>query len=331
MNILEYGSIIMCRNITFEDNKYDIEGRHPGIVLLPTNENEDDVYCLYMTSDKKRAKEESYKYLKFKGISKKDSYINIQQIIKRENIKEKIYDKIEDTDFIKLLETFYNYQLELEPKSENFNQIEEKIRILLEILKRKENLNIETDDISQDELEILESIGDMNKEMMIYGTKLLSDYEDRKKVSSKIETEFLKGQKERNYAQKILNVYQKIKRIDANKLNSNDLYKILEEIYFSEKSNVHLININVLFEDLNELLKLKKSNVNLIGNIEKVIEIQKKKEEQINAEERTKMLEKQAKKEQKKQQDQIEAKDNIRKNKLFDKYGKFDIDYFDGK
>ena len=79
------------------------------------------------------------------------------------------------------------------------------------------------------------------------------------------------------------------------------------------------------------IFKKKKSNVNLIGNIEKIIEIQKKKEEQINAEERTKMLEKQAKKEQKKQQDQIEAKDNIRKNKLFDKYGKFDIDYFDGK
>lgn len=54
MEILNYGSIVPCRDIRFEDGQCDMQTNHPGVVLLPTSEQEDMAFCLYMTSDEKK-------------------------------------------------------------------------------------------------------------------------------------------------------------------------------------------------------------------------------------------------------------------------------------
>mgnify|MGYP003320534284 FL=1 len=61
MNVHDYGEVLLCRDITFEDNKLDMEYAHPGIVLLPTDYNNDEIYCLYMTSNSNRATREQEK------------------------------------------------------------------------------------------------------------------------------------------------------------------------------------------------------------------------------------------------------------------------------
>lgn len=276
-----------------------------------------------MTSDKKRAQKENDKYVEFKGKIEKKSYVNIKQIIKRKNIKEQEQTELQANNFLELLEIFYNYQMKLEPKSETFREIESRTRILLEILRKKERLNIQKDRVSGDELRELESIGNMDKIMILYGTKLLYDYKENKQKSHEIENEFFTSQKDINYAKRLLRIYQEIKITYMDKSNSSDLDNELRKVYCDEKSNCYLFNINTMFGDIVKLLKLTKSNSDLSNCVEKIITKEKEKEEQAQRV----ILEKQKNKAEQK----IKAKNKAEQekiNKLFSKYGRFDIDYF---
>ena len=64
MDIRNYGEVVLCKNITFEDNKYDMEQGHPGVVILPTTERDEKAICIYMTSDKRKAKEKNIQNMK---------------------------------------------------------------------------------------------------------------------------------------------------------------------------------------------------------------------------------------------------------------------------
>ena len=275
MNILEYGKVIMCRDITFEDNKYDFKDGHPGVVMLPTNEKSDNVYCLYMTSDKTRAIEEKNKFLRFKGKAKKESYINLQQIIKRKNIKEREQTTLREENFIELLTKFYDYQMNLEPKSEDFMQIKDRIKILLETLKRKQNLSFYTDNISQDELDELYGINNTEKAVKIYGVKLICYDKLKPKQHKEIENEFFITQKDKSYFNTLVKIYEDTKKIDTNKLNLQEIENELYKIYYSEKNKNYLINMTNIFEDLAILLRMTKRKEVLIDTVESIVVFQK--------------------------------------------------------
>lgn len=296
MKIRDYGEVVLCRNITFEDNKYDIESGHPGIILLPTTEKEEELHCLYMTSNIKRAKKESNKYIKYQGESLKDSYVNIQQIIKRPNIKDLELDILEERKFIDLLETFYNYQRSREEQSMDFLEIESKVEILLELLKTNKELGIQRK-ISREELDTFESLKDKNRMKLIYATQMqLIEPSKKNKILN-----ILKNEKDRKYSQKLIELYTQLKEVDFNKINVDNLNNGVRQLYFDFKLKNYLINTENLFQDASDLFSLFGNKNNEKEILKQVI--QKEKERQkINS----------VKKEQKAQ----ENIENRRKNKI---------------
>ena len=166
MIIHGYGEIILCKNITFEDKQLDMEIGHPGIVLLPTSEYEDEIHCLYMTTDSNRAKKEKDKFVKLSNKVEKTSYVNIQQIVKRINIKDGELNILDEDKFKELLQNFYNYQMSLEQPKTEFLEIKSKIETLLEILDFNKEFGI-TNSVSRNQLDTLASQEDKKKRIMI--------------------------------------------------------------------------------------------------------------------------------------------------------------------
>ena len=259
MQIRDYGEIILCKNITFEDNKYDLEGRHPGIVLLPTTENDNEVCCLYMTSDAKRAKREKEKYIKNSEKSEKDSYINLQQIVRVVNNKERELKHLKQEDFIDILESFYNYQIDLDPQKQDFLEIKEKVKTLLDLLKINEKVEID-EPVSAEMLEEYMKIKDSEKRKKIYATKLASlpdaDIE-------KIEMECFKDARERNYYNKLMSLFDTLKNVDFSEIDFNDLNNEVRRIYLDTKNRNFLMNADLLFNDVIYLLENDEAKTNL--------------------------------------------------------------------
>ena len=280
MQIREYGEVILCKNITFEDNKYDLEGRHPGIVLLPTTEDDNKVSCLYMTSDDKRAKREKDKYIKNSGKSVKDSYINLQQIVRVINNKERAVNKLSQKEFVKILENFYNYQMNLEPQKQDFLDIKEKIKTLLDLLKINEKLEIE-EQISAGMLESLMKIKDAEKREKIYATKIATlqgaDIE-------KIEMECFTDGRERNYYNKLMELLNTLKNMDFSQVDFNDSNNAVRKIYLDIKNRYFFMNADLLFNDVTFLLDDdKKTYIErfIASEMEREQRRQSKKEERI--------------------------------------------------
>ena len=246
MQIREYGEVVLCKNITFEDNKYDLEGGHPGIVILPTTENDNEVCCLYMTSDSNRVKREKDKYIKNNARTVKDSYINLQQIIKIINNKDREVSLLRQKDFVEVLESFYNYQMNLEPPKQDFLDIKEKVKTLLDLLKINERLEIDTS-ISAEMLNDLMKIKDSEKRKKIYATKLatLPDID-----MDKIEEECFKDARERNYYNKLMELNAALKGIDFNEVDFNDLNNEVRNLYLDTRNRNFLMNADLLFNDV---------------------------------------------------------------------------------
>lgn len=267
MKIRDYGEVILCRNITFEDNKYDIEKGHPGIVLLPTSEKDDNVLCLYMTTDRKRAENEEGKYLKHSGKNGKDSYVNLQQIVETTNNKESKITRLANEEFIELLESFYNYQMNLEIPQKEFLEIKGKIEVLLDILKKTKESDLD-DIITAELLEDLGNIADIKQRRRVYGAKFLTLKSIDKET---IEREFLRSEKERVYTEKLIYVYNKLTTVDFEKLDFNDFNNELRIIYNDFRSMNYLVNANILFSDVATLF-----NNNIRNKIYMFIEIEEK-------------------------------------------------------
>ena len=270
MNILEYGSVIKCKNIVFEDDEYDIKG-HPGVVILPTNEKQDKAICLYMTSNVKRKGKEDF-YCIEKRL-KKTSYVNIRQIIETDNIRKGPMGYLDDDEFIGLLESFYDYQINLDVKREAFKQIEGKIKILIEVLKKKRIVNINIDDITIEELDILDKIGNIERAMLLYGTKVSNHFRNKTRIDKeKLNIAFFHNIKEKNYSNALLEIYEKIKSTSRKNKDSDALDAKITEIYENDYNSV--FNKNMLYEDLVILLKLDNNKI-LSNKIKKVINMAK--------------------------------------------------------
>ena len=252
MKVHDYGEVLLCRDITFEDDKLDMKYGHPGIVLLPSSENEEELYCLYMTSDINRAQKEKNKYVKNIGKVVKESYINIQQIEKRSNKFEIPITYLDNDQFYELLQEFYNYQMSLETPKKEFLDIKSKVEVLLELLEFNKRNNIE-ESITREQIDKLSEIKDSRKRKIIYGAEAMLS---RKNEIEGYDVEFFESERERKYFYKLLEVYDRIKKVDFNKINLNDTNNELRNIYLDVRNNNYLLNINSFFSDISTIIGL---------------------------------------------------------------------------
>lgn len=252
MKVHDYGEVLLCRDITFEDDKLDMKYGHPGIVLLPSSENEEELYCLYMTSDINRAQKEKNKYVKNIGKVVKESYINIQQIVKRSNKFEIPITYLDNDQFYELLQEFYNYQMSLETPKKEFLDIKSKVEVLLELLEFNKRNNIE-ESITREQIDKLSEIKDSRKRKIIYGAEAMLS---RKNEIEGYDVEFFESERERKYFYKLLEVYDRIKKVDFNKINLNDTNNELRNIYLDVRNNNYLLNINSFFSDISTIIGL---------------------------------------------------------------------------
>lgn len=248
MQIRDYGEVVLCKNITFEDNKYDVKGGHPGIVLLPTSDKDDYAYCLYMTSDRKRAQRENDKYIDSKE-GKKKSYINLQQIIKIKNSRGTEVNRLEEEEFIELLEQFYNYQDDLEVPKQEFLEIKDKLKTLLEILKLNQKLGIE-ETITAKTLDEITCYKGIEKRIKMYATRLMLNSHYDKKT---IQKECFTSEKDRIYSEKLIGIYNDLKEINIEKIDFNDLNNKLRTLYLDFKNKNYLMSADFVFGDLAQL------------------------------------------------------------------------------
>lgn len=250
MKVHDYGEVMLCRNITFEDDKLDMKYGHPGIVILPTSENEDELYCLYMTSDANRADKEKNKYVRNTGKVVKESYINIQQIVKRSNKLERPITYISDDQFYELLQQFYNYQMTLEPPKKEFIDIKSKVEVLLEVLEFNKKFNIE-ESITREQIDKLSEIKDSRKRKMIYGAEVMIS---KKNDIKGYNLEFFESERDRKYFYKLIEVHERIMDVDFDRIDLNDMNNEMRSIYLDIRNSNYLLNINSLFSDVSTII-----------------------------------------------------------------------------
>lgn len=280
MRIHEYGEIILCKNITFEDNQLDMEIGHPGIVLLPTSEYEDEVHCLYMTTDGNRAKKEKGKFVKLDKNVEKRSYVNIQQIVKRINMKDCEMNKLDDDEFKELLQTFYDYQMGLNPLKKEFLEIKSKIETLLQILEFNKEFGITTT-TSRHEIDTLASLEDKKKRTMVYCANLiLSGNSD----NSDLENKVFVSEKDKKYFETLLQTYNRIKNLNFDKIDFNNPNNEMRQVYIDLRNQNYLINIDTLLKDVSNIFSMN-SDKDKIGKLIKTfVSFEQKREvEKANA------------------------------------------------
>lgn len=196
---------------------------------------------------KKRSKEENYKYIEFNWKTKKKSFVNLQQIINKKNIKDIVVSNMDNTDFYDLLMKFYNYQMSLKPKSKEFERIQKDIETLLVLIEININLKLNKEKINKRQFDIFKNIKNRNQIPNLYKMCLVID----NKVP--IHKYFL-SQKQINKCKKIIEVYENIKRINLQDIDLNDNNNELRSLYIKMKSENCLLNMETIFEDLVEVI-----------------------------------------------------------------------------
>lgn len=251
MQIKKYGEVVLCKDITFEDSRrYDLEQGHPGIVLLPTNEEDEYAYCIFMTSDKKIASKNKEKFIKYYGKSVKESYLNLQQVVKVKNNADKSLSFLKQEQFKEILNSFYNYQIKLEKQDFTFLMIKERIEILLNLLEINQDLGIK-EDIDYKTIKDMLQYKNVKKIRQMYCIKLmLSPYLDKYKILEK----GLKRERERNYAMKVLEIYEQINNMDFSTINLSDQNNPLRKLYFECMNKNYLMGAESILTDVSTLL-----------------------------------------------------------------------------
>ncbi len=258
-----------------------------GIILLPTSEKEDFAYCLYMTSDESRATRESekYKQLESKSIKLK-SYVNLDQILKKVNNMETTSYCIEEDAFVQLLEDFYQFQISKQEQNPEFLYIKSKIEALLLVLKNKKSFGITTE-ITREDLDIIDSAKNKNKiGILLLAGEVIINGKNENNLN-------FNNEKEKKYFSVLLKLYDKIRNINLETIDLNDLNNELRVAYCDFRNSYYLINVDTLFEDVENLIYIFGSSQNEKNNITKFIEMEKERNKQ-------KMMNISAKQEQKK-------------------------------
>lgn len=321
MLIHECGEIIRCTKIKFEDNKLDFEKFHPGIVLLPTSEKESVIQCLYMTSDCYRAEREGKKYIRNVGKYVKESYINLQQIVDRVNIKDEEIDRLTDSKFLQVLKKFYDYQIKLDPQREDFLEIKSKIESLIKILKFQIDVNIK-EIVQRNELDLLDKKANINDRIFLY--KVYTIINERKK-QREIGDEIFLTSKEKNYYNVLIKLYKKINKINYSKLDLNNPNNELRSAFLDTVRNHYLLNANMLFEDISLIRRMENPEDRISNLIMDFIKLEKKREEDKANARAKKSYERDCKATQKKI-DIAKQKMDIKRESGIQKYGQFDFD-----
>lgn len=260
MKVKKFGEVVLCKDITFKDSgRYDLEQGHPGIVLLPTNEEDEYAYCIFMTSDKKRASEDKEKYIKYCGKSVKESYLNLQQIVKVKNNADKSLSVLNQEQFKEILNSFYNYQVKLELQDSNFITIKEKLKILLNMLEMNQTFEI-NEDINCDTINDMLKYKNIEKIKQMYCIKLMLLPDSNKE---KILEEGFKTEKARNYAMKILEIYKQINKMDFSKIDLSDQNNPLRNLYFECMNKNYLMGAESIFTDVSTLLLNNKKKISI--------------------------------------------------------------------
>ena len=322
MKILDYGSIVTVRNITFEDGKYDTEGKHPGVILLPTNEEQEETVCLYMTTDRGRARREKYKYTECKCETFKKSFINISQLTTIKNNKGKReLARLNDEEMLALLDRFYKYQINLGEKNPDFMKIKGKIEILMGLISENIKIGINgTLNITREQIDFLEQVGNTERGKRIFAFSLAENTEVPKGY---IYSQYLMNNKNRVLFDNLLELSEQIKKVDLSKIDLNNPNNELRKIYMNKKLKNYLINTNELFSELAMALRFTNTDETSIRVLEEFNDLEKAKEE-LKARKLTERIERNEKKRMIVAKRRNETKKANRRKELIEKYGEFE-------
>jgi len=321
MQVHGYGEIIWCREVIFENGKYDRLGRHPGIVIIPTSENEESAYCLHMTSDQQRTNRNKSKYVECKAAVKRGTYINIEHIIKRNNSMDSaLIDEMSNNEFLELLRKFYEYQMNQDIQEKEFLDIRYKVEVLIELLKINKKLNLESRRIKYDELDKYSTIKDIKRINRIYSIELLLIYNELK---DEINKKCFSEDRERIYAERLLELHRTLREVDYSKVDLDNPNNQIREIYIKSIQNNYLLNTNALFYDVIELFRVTEENPSYSIFIEKFIRHEgARQQKQRRKKEEKNKLRVEAKK--KATRENSKAKLEKKREALIEKYGEFD-------
>ena len=257
MQILNCGDVILLRNITFQDGQYDIKEGHPGIVILPTDENDEEAICLYMTSSKNRSKDKGYMHCNTRV--KKNSFVNLKQIVKNPNVKLLPLATMPNSTIYNILGRFSEYQKD--NPDENFEKVKNKIDIMLQLFKMNSRLGILREStIDVKELKMLEQIG--NIPMMHMAYLINSNMIELPQIPSDILTN-----KDRILLGKLQSLYEEVRREKIENLNLEKNSR-LRKMYEKTKKENYLINVDILFEkliDMMQVLNVDKRKINIVN------------------------------------------------------------------
>lgn len=322
MKILDYGSIVTVKNITFEDGKYDMEGKHPGVILLPTNEEQEEAVCLYMTTDRSRARREKYKYTECKYGTFKKSFINISQLTTIKNNKGKReLSRLNDEEMLALLDRFYKYQINLGEKNPGFMKIKAKIEILMGLISENIKIGINgTLNITREQIDFLEQVGNTERGKRIFAFSLAESAEVPKGY---IYSQYLTSNKNRVLFDNLLELSEQIKKVDLSKIDLNNPNNELRKIYMNKKLKNYLINTNELFSELAMALRFTNTDETSIRVLEEFNDLEKAKEE-LKARKLTERIERNEKKRMLVAEKRNKTKKANRRKELIKKYGEFE-------
>lgn len=277
-NIINGGTIIQCKNIVFEDGRADMEKYHPGITILPTSEDDEEIYCLFMTTDANRAKKDKDKYKPFQFIQK--SYINLKHIIIEKNYYRDKIKEISTDSYINIVKDFYDYQMKTQ-NNINFEKIREKLEILISIVDiQKDIIKINKYankiELTSTNIEaILKCRNEKIRKNILIATCIenLSIEEQSEiikmlDISSKDEIYILKLVNYANIFENHIKQNNYIDNVDIR--NKNKEYEKLREYYYNLKCKESLINIDEFLKDVLIISRINEKVVVQVNRIKKM-------------------------------------------------------------
>lgn len=136
----------MNEGIIFENKTQDLEKNgHPGIVLIPTDIDDEVTYCAYMTSNLLRYKECKEQYYVCEEGTKIKSYVNLGNLVRIQNNFRSTLAELNYEKCYEILKAICEYQTEY-GECEVYEEIKDKIQVVLYLIEQsREHKGVEVD------------------------------------------------------------------------------------------------------------------------------------------------------------------------------------------